>query len=139
MGFSRIKEFLSRKTVRAIVFRRNGTGFGKSVKYGKYGETIIADKGYYVDANYIIKINRHNYIFYDEDNPFPLPIIQALAQGYFKAEMKSGTFAEALRTKFLDEVTRAPSQVMLVLILAGVNVLLSLVIIAKLWGVFEPK
>ena len=137
MAFSRLKEWISRKTVRAVVFRRNGTGFGKSVNYGKYGETIIDGHGYYVDSNYIIRIGNKNYIFYEEDSPFPLPITQSLAAGYFKSEMKSGTFAEALRTKFLDEVTRAPQQVMFVLILCAVNALLSIVIIAKLWGAFD--
>jgi hypothetical protein len=133
MGWSIFKDIFIKRVVRVTIILKNGLIIQKTLSYDKYSIMYHKNHAYWVDPACMFKFKNKSYMFYMEDNPYPM----TFNFDDYKPTIMSGTFSEAMRTKFLDEVTRAPNQVLIILIIVVLNLVLSIVIIAKLWGVFE--
>jgi hypothetical protein len=101
--------------------------------YDKYGTFEIDKRAYWLDESCGYFYNKKMYMFYFEENPFPI---------YYnfdtmKPDITASTFSEALRTKFLDEITRAPNQILMLMIMAIINLVLTIIILMQLFGVFD--
>ena len=136
MGFSRIRYKLYKRAVNAHIVMNNGMLIMKTFKYDINNFLVYKDKAYMFEPDYAYFVNGHAHAFYTEDDPYPkkLSDIEGLA-----LEDRAANLYVFKESKVIQEIVKGAAMGTLLIILVGLNLLISGIIIAKLWGAFEGK
>jgi len=119
--------------VRAIIIMANGQIKRKTFGYDTKGVFTYKGKSYIVHPSGIFYEKNKPYSLYYEKYSAPLRIFP----DELKMKLSSENLKDVLNTKVIKEITGNSNEKMILYLIIGINIILSIVIIAKIFGVIE--
>jgi hypothetical protein len=134
VGFSRIKYKLYKRSVNVTIVMDNKEVVQKTLRYDINNLLSYKEKAYVFSPEFCYYINGRSHAFYIENDPYPKQMTQ-----WFETELedRSANLHALKESKIIQELVKGGSMSLILLLLVAVNIIMSIVIMAKLWGAFD--